>query len=178
MEKLAEIGQKHLFILRSYNNRQALFIGGSMKVNYVLLSLGILSCIFSAYIFKAEGLSFFFVIMLLFSLILVTSFVKSRRNVYRLIFDFDDRQVKLTHLNGGRIKMIEVADFSCFDALRIEPNIASPNFSVTKTVLVSLLCHDGPVCFLSKGIFGFSSIDDATQFAHRISKNTGWLIAG
>ncbi len=178
MEKLSAIGQKHLFFLRSYNNRQARFIAGSVKLNYALLSLGILSCIFAAYIFKTEGLSLFFALMLLFGFIFVTSFFKSRRNIYQLIFDFDDSQVKLTRSTGNHSNIIEAIDFSSFDALRIDSNIASPNFSVTKTVLVSLLHNSEPICFLSKNLFGFSSIEDATQFAQRISKNTGWLIRG
>ena len=148
-----------------------------MKLNYVLLSMGVLSCIFGVYIFKTEGLSLFFVLMLLFSFIFVTSFVKARRNIYKLILDFNDCQVKLTHSRGSHEKTIEVTDFSSFDALKIESNIASPNFSVTKTVLVSLLYKGAPMCFLSENLFGFSSIDDATQFANRISQNTGWLIS-
>jgi hypothetical protein len=65
-----------------------------------------------------------------------------------------------------RSVIIKGTDFLCFDALKIESNIPSTNFSITYTVLVSFLYKCEPICFLSKDLFGFSSIDDVTQFAY------------
>ena len=178
MKTLAEMGQKQLFVLKGCSEHEAQFVGGSKVFNYVLLCAGVVSWLFAAYVFKAEGLGLLFALVAFFGLVFLTSFFHSRRKRYGLEFDFDDRRVKLTkHLNG-HAEMVEASDFSCFDALRIESNIATPNFSVTKTVLVSLVRDGKPICFLAKNLFGFPSVEDATAFANDIGMKTGWPVSG
>lgn len=178
MKALTGMGQKHLFVLKVCSVHEARFVGGSKVFNYVLLCAGVMSCLFAAFVLKAEGLSLLFAFVVFFGLVFLTSFFHSHRNRYGLEFDFDERRVKLTKRLNGRAETMEASDFSCFDALRIESNIAMPNFSVTKTVLVSLVRDGKPICFLAKNLFGFPSVEDATAFANDMAMKTGWPVSG
>lgn len=159
--RLGSVGRDQLFIVASKAPNGYWFASSGRKLAWVLSGVLVALLILMWFVFERGGSGLFIVLLGIFSFVLLVSIARQIYRHYRLFLDFEKSSVTLSVMQRERVVATEEVKF---DGVRLETNIVGGEFSVSKSVFLSILKDGKPLVFIADRLTGFPSVEKAREF--------------